>query len=182
MGVGDLDKVQREERIAEVTVLPIAASQGKAGKALFEEFNDGTLQATPIYSLKEFHRVFVEVGDLTEYKAALALTGSWPAWERIKRNWKAFSSILDVWKEEIRVAKTSAALGKINELITEGTDAVALSAAKWIADQQFNKKTEAARSSLQKAKERRALSDAADIPEDDLRRIQSMFDRIENGD
>jgi hypothetical protein len=70
----------------------------KPSKTLFKEFDEDG-----IYTLEEFHDVFVECEDITEYEAAIKLVGSWTEWERIKRDWPNFQSYITVWKEEINI-------------------------------------------------------------------------------
>lgn len=185
MTKANIDRTERHEKqaakiLSGVTPMPHSeAYQSNAGKSLFKEFNDGTTGIAPVYSLVEFHDKFVELGDLTEYKAGLALCGNWTAWENIKKRWPGFNTILDVWKNEIRVKLTSEAMDKITSLISEGTDTTALSAAKWIADQTFNKKTESPKSAQAKAIMRREVRDELGIPEQDMSRIETMLNLVD---
>ena len=63
-------------------------------KALFD---DGT------YDLEEFHDVFIELEDPTEYKPALQLVGSWREWERLKREWPKLREHIADWNEELEI-------------------------------------------------------------------------------
>jgi hypothetical protein len=96
----------------------------KPVKILFE---DGT------YNLEEFHDLFVELEDLTEYKPALQLVGDWRKWNQLKRDWPTFGSFVEEWKEEVRVKLTSEALQKI-QLMAKGNDPKALQASRFIAE------------------------------------------------
>ena len=147
--------------------------QGKAGrkpaKALFE---DGT------YDLVEFHDVFVEEEDITEYKAAIILIGSWPEWERIKRDWPTFNQHLELWKQEITIRLKSKAIAKVNE-IAQGDSPQATSAAKWIAEEGWNKRAGKGRpSKAERTREARVLAKAASDTEDESQRI---FEVLEGG-
>lgn len=185
MALANRDKIERQEKkanriLASVSNMPHGESfRTNAGKSLFKEFNDGDTDIKPIYSLTEFHDKFIECGDLTEYKAAIALCGNFTAWQDIKKRWPGFNTILDVWKNEIRVKLTSEAMDKITSLISEGTDTTALSAAKWIADQTFNKKTESPKSAQAKAIMRKEVRDELGIPEQDMSRIESMLNLVD---
>lgn len=94
-------------------------------KAMFE---NGT------YDMQEFHDVFIECEDTTEYEPALKLVGSWQEWEKIKRNHAEFRANLEDWHEELKVKLRSRSIRKIQEL-AEGDNAAALNAAKWIAEE-----------------------------------------------
>lgn len=117
------------------------------GKILFE---NGT------YDLDQFHDVFVELEDPTEYKAALALVGSWKEWNRLKRDWKGFNVHINEWKEEIAVKLRSRATEKITALINKGS----FQASKWIAEQGYEKRSGAGRPS--KAERDRAAKEIAE--------------------
>lgn len=93
-------------------------------KALFE---DGT------YSIEEFHDVFLNEEDPTEYKPAIKLCGSWREWQRLKRDWPQFNGYIQEWKDELEIKLESRALQKIQEL-SKGDDNKALTAAKFIAE------------------------------------------------
>ncbi len=129
--------------------------KGKAGrkpaKALFE---DGT------YDLQEFHDVYVECEDITGYTAAMTLIGSWPEWERIKRDWKTFNQHLKLWNDEITVRLKSKAIAKLNE-IAQGDTTQAASAAKWLAEEGWNKRAGKGRpSEAERKREARELASA----------------------
>lgn len=105
----------------------------KSYKVLFEDASCET------HDLIKFHDVFVEQEDLTEYRAALILVGSWKEWESIKRNWPAFNSHIIMWKEEIVIRLRSQALEKLVTL-AKGNSSQAASAAKWLAEEGWSKR------------------------------------------
>lgn len=169
--IGDRDRTGREKKKVAAAITLIPQVEGRpAGKALFKEFNpDADI------SIKEVHDEFVRIGDLTEYKAALAIVGSWERWEQIKTRWKAFPEIIDTWKNEIKVRLMSEAQEKILGIMREGTDTTRLNAAKWIAEQGFSA-TRRRPSEADKAKERQLLAKEAKIPDNDMERIEQMLE------
>lgn len=96
-------------------------------------FEDGT------YDIEEFHAIFIKLGDMTEYKAAMQLCGSWKEWQRLKNDWKAFKTYIAEWKEELEVKLRSESVEKIIEL-AKGDDPKALQAAKFISEGGWNKR------------------------------------------
>jgi hypothetical protein len=102
-------------------------------RALFE---DGT------HDISEFHDVFIKLGDMTEYKAAMQLCGSWLEWQRLKNDWKAFNTYIAEWKEELEVKLRSESVEKIIEL-AKGDDPKALQAAKFISEGGWNRPSKA---------------------------------------
>lgn len=111
-----------------------------------ELFSDGT------YDLDEFHKTFIELEDLTEYKPAMKLLGDWQEWERLKRDSKWFESHVILWKEELKIKLKSDAMQKIIEL-SKDTTATAGTAAKWLAESTWDK--ESGRGRVSKAEQRR---------------------------
>lgn len=137
---------------------------GNAGRSktrgLFKQFADPS--DNPIYDIDEFHRVFIAEGDLTEYKAAMKLVGSWAEWNRIKKEFKTFNQFLTVWKEELEVKLSSQAMEKLVELSnSKDKPAQALQAAKWIAEAGWHKNERGRPSSKEKQREAKELAKAA---------------------
>lgn len=135
-------------------------------KALFE---NGT------YDIEEFHDVFLEMEDITEYEPAIKLVGSWREWERLKRDWPAFRGHIQEWKEELEVKFRSQASRKIIEL-SDGDDAKALQAAKWVAEGGYNRRQGAGRpSKAEKNKEAKEIAMAAAETKKDEERILKVL-------
>lgn len=132
-------------------------AHGKRGRqdsrSLFEEGGK--------YDLDVFHDTFLDCEDLTGYDAALKLlTGvpksrRWREWNRIKRDWPAFNTYLQEWREELEVIFTSRALKQITAAVEEGHQ----QSAKWIAEQGYNRRPGAGRPS--KAEKDRAAKEIA---------------------
>lgn len=112
------------------------------------------------YDISNFHKTFVAIGDMTEYKAALKLVGSWQEWERLKRDWATFRSYIQEWKDELEVKLRSDAVEKIIEL-SSGEDSKALQAAKFLSESGWNKRAGAGRPS--KAEKKRAAREIAKL-------------------
>lgn len=118
----------------------------RPSKSLFE---DGT------YNIEEFHDVFLELEDPTEYKPALQLCGSWREWNRLKRDWPQFNAYIEEWKAELDVKLQSRAVDKVKTLM----DSDNYQAAKFISEGGWNKRAGAGRPS--KAERSRAAKEIA---------------------
>lgn len=174
--IGDKTKPERHLKLATAAITNMPDKMGAPGsKSLFIEFNDGTTDIKPIYSIKEFHKKFVQIGDLTEYKAAIELCGTWDQWNRIKTRWKSFAVIIEEWKDEIRTRLISEAQDQILSVMRDGSDGNKLAAAKWIAEQGWDK-TNVKKSPAAKSKERYELSQIAKVPDEDMQRIEKMLE------
>lgn len=85
-------------------------------KALFKQYSD-----TGTEDLDEWRVKFVEIGDPTEYEAAIALAGSWKEWCRFKKEWKYFAKvILPEWLVEVEIKLRSKAIGTLRTAATAG--------------------------------------------------------------
>lgn len=135
----------------------------QAAKSLFSE--DGP------YDLQEFHDVFIQSEDITEYDPALKLVGSWAEWERIKRDWPAFNTHIQLWKEELEVLFKSRAVKQVLKSADDGN----FQASRWIAEQGFNKKAGAGRpSKAEKDRAAKELAEAAAETKDEKARILKL--------
>ncbi len=81
----------------------------------------------PLYTLKErdykgclsFRRKYLEIGDLTEYRQATELLGSWEHWQLLQEcNW--FKPHLEEWREELRIKLRSEHLEKLRATARSG--------------------------------------------------------------
>lgn len=107
-------------------------------KSVFKDFNEEGTE-----SLQEWHDVFIEIGDPTEYKAAIALVGEWREWERFKREWPGFNKILKQWHSELEVKIRSNALTTIiNNAKKDGASARFLAKGTWKSEQSKKKEQE----------------------------------------
>lgn len=134
----------------------VGFKKGEAGRLpSWSFFENGT------YDIEEFHQAFLELEDMTEYEPAIKLVGSWKEWERLKRDSVTFNAYVTEWKAELTVKLASKAVKKINELVA-GDDAKALQAAKWIAEEGWNKRTGKGRpSKAEREREAKELAKAA---------------------
>ena len=107
---------------------------GKPGR----QFSKALFGPDGPYDLAEFEKAFMEIGDIYEYQAAVKLVGTWTEWQRLKRDWKAFAGYVEKWKAELAVKLRSEAALKIKAM-SEGSEASALTAAKWIAEGHYDK-------------------------------------------
>lgn len=124
----------------------------KPSKALFF---DGT------YDLDHFHEVFIEKMDPTEYTAAMELVGDWIEWNRLKAQWSEFNDLVEVWKEEVRVKMDSEALANLYKM-SKGNGPNGLTASKFIATREYDKKRTAGRPSKAEVQRRAAISQRVD--------------------
>lgn len=109
-------------------------------RGLFKEYAEEYAgQCEQIYSIEEFHKVFLEELDLTEYRPAMKLVGSWTEWLRLKRDWVRFKEMVDDWKIEAKLKLHSDAFAKLQEVMLRD-DATAAVAAKFILSEGYDKK------------------------------------------
>ncbi len=93
-------------------------------------FFDGT------YDIDEFHDTFIEIGDPTEYKAALILVGTWREWQRLKQQSSWFMEHVEAWLDELEVKQSSDNI-EIIQVVAESKDKAAFQAAKWLAERKY---------------------------------------------
>lgn len=178
----------RGKRIARKTINYTELPKGRqAVKGLFFQFHDPKVypDIEPRYDIGEWRRIFIEVGDLTEYQAAEKLLGEdyadpWQEWLRFKRDWPTFARFVEEWKEELKVKLEAEAMKKAIELMNCDTKSVALAAAKFIK-QQFE---DPSRGRPKKAKEqepseivRKRLE-----TEEEWKRVNNVIKLVTNGD
>lgn len=101
-----------------------------AYKKLFKEIEGG--ESAP-YSLREFHSVFMECMDASEYKPAILLLGDWEEWCKMKENCLPFREEVESWVKEVKVKLYSESLLNI-KVIADGTSKASFSANKYFAD------------------------------------------------
>lgn len=107
-----------------------------ASKALFKE----NVPYNGPYSLVDWGKRFVEIGDLTEYQAAIELAGSWVEWQRIKTEYGEFRNkyLLD-WLAELEVKIRSEAIRALVGVAGSKTPSAA-AAGKWLAEGRYKGK------------------------------------------
>ncbi len=102
-------------------------------------FKETSVQADiiePAFSLEDWHKVYIECHDPSEYKPAMALVGNWEHWLFIRNN-VTIKPIMDLWADELDALLKSEALENLQALAASPSGA---SAAKWLAEQQYKEK------------------------------------------
>lgn len=103
---------------------------------LFKETNTQFPKVEAPFTLEDWHDVFIELRDPSEYKPAMALIGDWPHWQFLRSN-GTLKPIMDSWCEELDALLKSEALEALQELAKGPTGS---SAAKWLAEHQYREK------------------------------------------
>ena len=98
----------------------------------------------PVYTLKGYpvekdgvtypsaKAIYMECSDPSEYRAAMAIVGSWQHWLVLRKN-PEIAVAIDEWREELEVKLRSEALTSVRN-ISQKEDGSALNAAKYIAE------------------------------------------------
>lgn len=118
--------------------------------ALFHETNDGRTEFQPVWYLRDWKEVYMELSDPTEYKPAMYLIGDWSHWKRIADG-SACAPYIALWREELRVKMKSDAIEKLKKL-----SEINANAAKWLVERQGEEK---------KNKKQRKIEDIASFEE-----------------
>lgn len=113
---------------------------------LFQELSEPT---SP-FTLADWRKVYVELADPTDYKAALVLIGNWDHWQALL-GCKPFTAELEKWRAEVDAKLRSEA---IEQLRKQSRTDKGTAAAKWLAEEGVNaKKRGPGRPSLQPKQE-----------------------------
>lgn len=105
---------------------------------------DKTYQDKTYFSLK---RLYLDVGDPSEYQFARQCLLNWRHWKRITEN-KLFIPYLEEWREELEVQLRSEGIISVMEQSENN-----FQAAKWLADKGWDKKGVGRPSKADKARE-----------------------------
>lgn len=84
------------------------------------------------------HRLYIEMGDPTEYQFAMEYFHSWQQWLKIC-NSNAMRPHVDKWRDELEVKLRSQGVRKMIHN-SAGSTKDAATAAKWLADRGWNKR------------------------------------------
>lgn len=103
---------------------------------LFKETNPQPEKYDAPFTLEDWHEVFIECRDPSEYKPAMALVGDWEHWKYLRAS-PVLKPIFDGWAEELDAVLKSEALEALQELAKSPSGS---SAAKWLAEQQYKVK------------------------------------------
>jgi hypothetical protein len=115
----------------------VVDSQGRGLTiALFHETNDGRTDIKPIWSLKDWKEVYLELCDPTEWEPAIYLIGDWNHWKKIADG-SAVAPIIAEWRKELKIKLKSMA---IKELKMQAIGPKGTAAAKWLAEHGYEGK------------------------------------------
>ena len=119
--------------------------------SLFWEYKSKkTAHLPPVFTLKDndhtfnentyisMRRLYLEVGDPSEYNFAMEVLGSWAHWKRLVNN-KILRPYIDAWREELELKLRSEAVLAVRTISNDKSSKGRLSAAKWIADRGWEK-------------------------------------------
>jgi hypothetical protein len=98
---------------------------------LFHELNDSGV--TPVFYLKDWKKVYVDIADPTEYETAMELIGDWDHWKILRSN-PIVAAHFDEWAKEVETKVRSKAIKQM--MIQSKTDKGA-AAARWLAEAGF---------------------------------------------
>lgn len=151
-------------------------------QSLFHETHNPAVPYEPIYTLKEEEfnglpsakKIYMEQRDPTEYKAAMALLGSWEHWLRLLDN-KIIRPYIDEWRTELQTVMQAEALQTIVQEAQSGSKS-AVTAAKYIAERGWEKDSKSKNKGGRPSKDaikREAKALAADFKdvEEDMKRL-----------
>lgn len=155
------------------------AEQRKGGPkpilSQFEEFPDFHRDHIEvIYSLSEWHKVYVEEEDITGYSAAMKLLGDWEEWQRMMNGSAKLAREVDKWNEEIKTRIKSRAFKNIVAL-TRRDDGVGLSAARWINEEGWYRKKAGRPSKAQVDAEKKRLAKEAQTTKEEADRVMEAL-------
>lgn len=131
------------------------------------------------YDMENFHEVFLDEADLTEYKAAMRLTGSWEEWSRFKHQWPTFRYNIAKWKEELEVKLRSDAMSKLVSLVASKSDQTAATVCKFLVQSGWDKREGAGRPS--KTEMRKQAQEIARVAADTKEEEDRILELIDGG-
>jgi hypothetical protein len=79
---------------------------------LFEELADSAATIKPPFKLADWRKVYVEIADPNDYKAALVLIGNWDHWQMLL-GCKSFAAELEKWRHEVHAKLRSDAIAQL---------------------------------------------------------------------
>lgn len=113
---------------------------------------------------------FVNLRDPTGRKWALTYLGDWNHWLRLmKCGW--FRAAVDTWTTELNLQFKSEAIARALEIMGSENGAQALAAAKFIASEEWDKKTAGRPSKAALDGELKRVAEAMSVEDEDLARI-----------
>lgn len=112
-------------------------------QSLFSEFKRGP----GVYNLTDFDsesslsmkKIYLDIADVTEYKAAVALLGSWEHWSKLcEATW--FIPYINSWRDELELKIKSEAIQNLR-LTSKEEGGKGANAARWLAEGKWSKKS-----------------------------------------
>jgi hypothetical protein len=129
-----------------------------------------------IYDMDVWHQTFLEVGDFTEYKAAIALVGDWITWEKYKAQWPTLRRNIQAWKDELEVKLQSDAMTKLVTLVHSKSEQTAANVCKFMVQSGYSQRASAGRpSNEEKRKEAARIARAASDTEEEEGRVLQLL-------
>jgi hypothetical protein len=116
---------------AAIKHLLVDSTGRKLTSGLFFELADPASGIPPQFKLSEWRTEYVRIADPTDYKAAMALIGSWEHWEALVAN-PRFREHLEQWRKEVDVKLRSEAIAALR---AQSKSATGVAAARWLAEQ-----------------------------------------------
>lgn len=98
--------------------------------ALFKETNDGRTDYKPVWSIKEWKEVYLDLSDPTEYAPAMYLIGDWDHWVQIADKSQARPFFAE-WRKELIVKLRSEAILALRK---QAASPKGTAAARWLAE------------------------------------------------
>ena len=138
-------------------LMALVAPKDRRGKmnrvrtnSLFIETIDDHIKYEPLFNLSQeddvekngkvypsLKKIYLDIGDPTEYEFAVHVFGEWKIWKRVSAN-KDIKRYVDDWREELEVKIRSDAIRSLRDAAqTEGTRGIA--AAKYVAERGWEK-------------------------------------------
>lgn len=98
--------------------------------ALFKETNDGRTDIQPLWSIKDWKEVYLNLSDPTEYSTAIYLIGDWDHWTNIAEKSQVRAYVQE-WRKELIVKLRSEAIGYLRK---QAKSEKGTAAARWLAE------------------------------------------------
>jgi hypothetical protein len=119
------------------------------------------------------YRIYMEIGDPTEYQQALALLGSWKHWKQLtSTDW--FETYVSRWREELKTKFESARYEEMVEVAkTQKGTPQGVQATKWLAERytQRDKPVRGRPSNAEKAKYLKNASEEDKLLKEEAERL-----------
>lgn len=126
--------------------------------------NDHVFKGKTFLSIK---RLYLEMGDVTEYEFANTYFLSWPHWKRLCEN-KNIRVHIDQWREELELKMKTVAVKEIVKSANSGS----FQASRWLASRGWKQEGAGRPSKGDIARERKILSDLENEYSSDVIRLK----------